>query len=76
VTQNQKAIEQPERYRRQHEEVDCRDAIDMKGGASYYGVSDVAALARDTHKFESRYLDWLIGSYPPEESRYRMGSPL
>ena len=34
------------------------------GGASYYGVSDVAALARDTHKFESRYLDWLIGAVP------------
>src|SRR5437879_6296888 len=31
VTQNHKAIEQPERYRRQHEEVDCRDAIDMIG---------------------------------------------
>src|SRR5207244_13319748 len=36
----------------------------FKGGASYYGVSDVAALARDTHKFESRYLAWLIGPYP------------
>src|SRR5262249_4428434 len=31
VTQNHKAIEQPERYRRQHEEVDCRDTIDMIG---------------------------------------------
>src|SRR5262249_23480235 len=31
VTQNHKAIEQPERYRRQHEEVDCRDAIEMIG---------------------------------------------
>ena len=31
VTQNHKAIEQLERYRRQHEEVDCRDAIDMIG---------------------------------------------
>jgi dipeptidyl aminopeptidase/acylaminoacyl peptidase len=46
------------------------------GGASYYGVSDAAALARDTHKFESRYLDWLIGPYPAEEARYRERSPL
>jgi dipeptidyl aminopeptidase/acylaminoacyl peptidase len=48
----------------------------FKGGASYYGVSDVAALARDTHKFESRYLDWLIGPYPQEEALYRERSPL
>jgi dipeptidyl aminopeptidase/acylaminoacyl peptidase len=48
----------------------------FQGGASYYGVSDIAALARDTHKFESRYLDWLIGSYPQEEARYRERSPL
>jgi dipeptidyl aminopeptidase/acylaminoacyl peptidase len=46
------------------------------GGASYYGVSDAAALARDTHKFESRYLDWLIGPYPQEAARYRERSPL
>ena len=48
----------------------------FKGGASYYGVSDVAALARDTHKFESRYLDWLIGPYPEQADRYRQRSPL
>ena len=47
----------------------------FEGGASYYGVSDIAALARDTHKFESRYLDWLIGPYPAEEARYRERSP-
>jgi hypothetical protein len=34
-------------------------------------VSDVAALARDTHKFEPRYLDWLIGPYPQEDKRLR-----
>lgn len=48
----------------------------FQGGGSYYGVSDVAALARDTHKFESRYLDWLIGPYPQEEVLYRARSPL
>jgi dipeptidyl aminopeptidase/acylaminoacyl peptidase len=48
----------------------------FQGGASHYGVSDPAALARDTHKFESRYLDWLIGPYPQEEERYRERSPL
>ena len=48
----------------------------FQGGASYYGVSDIAALARDTHKFESRYLDWLIGPFPQEEARYRERSPL
>ena len=36
----------------------------FKAGASYYGISDLEALARDTHKFESRYLDRLIGPYP------------
>jgi len=46
------------------------------GGGSHYGVSDPAALARDTHKFESRYLDWLIGPYPQEEARYRERSPV
>jgi len=46
------------------------------GGASYYGVSDLTALTRETHKFESRYLDWLIGPYPQAEERYRERSPL
>jgi dipeptidyl aminopeptidase/acylaminoacyl peptidase len=36
----------------------------FKAGASHYGVSDLSALAEDTHKFESRYLDNLIGPYP------------
>jgi dipeptidyl aminopeptidase/acylaminoacyl peptidase len=46
------------------------------GGASYYGISDLAVLARETHKFESRYLDWLIGPYPQTQERYRERSPL
>ena len=52
----------------------CSDFF--KGGASYYGVSDVAALARDTHKFEARYLDWLIGPYPERADLYRERSPI
>jgi dipeptidyl aminopeptidase/acylaminoacyl peptidase len=48
----------------------------FSAGASYYGVSDLAALARDTHKFESRYLDWLIGLYPQEQETYADRSPI
>jgi dipeptidyl aminopeptidase/acylaminoacyl peptidase len=45
-------------------------------GASYFGVSDLEALARDTHKFESRYLDSLVGPYPEARERYQERSPL
>ena len=48
----------------------------FKSGASYYGVSDVEALAKDTHKFESRYLDTLIGPYPAAKEVYRARSPI
>ena len=48
----------------------------FKAGASHYGVSDCEALAKDTHKFESRYLDRLIGPYPAERELYRQRSPI
>jgi dipeptidyl aminopeptidase/acylaminoacyl peptidase len=48
----------------------------FRGGASHYGVSDLAVLARDTHKFEARYLDSMIGPYPAREDLYRERSPI
>ena len=45
-------------------------------GVSYFGVSDLAALARDTHKFESRYLDRLVGPLPDAVDVYAARSPL
>jgi len=45
-------------------------------GANMYGVADLEALASDTHKFESRYLDSLVGSYPEHKARYRERSPI
>jgi dipeptidyl aminopeptidase/acylaminoacyl peptidase len=49
---------------------------EFTAGASYYGVADVEMLAQDTHKFESRYADGLIGPYPETAALYRERSPL
>ena len=48
----------------------------FKAGASHYGIGDLEALATDTHKFESRYLDRLIGPYPQAKARYVERSPI
>ena len=45
-------------------------------GASYYGVAELEGLAEDTHKFEARYLDSLIGPYPERRDLYRDQSPV
>jgi dipeptidyl aminopeptidase/acylaminoacyl peptidase len=49
---------------------------DFAAGASLYGVADLEALARDTHKFEARYLDGLVGPYPEARDRYVERSPV
>jgi dipeptidyl aminopeptidase/acylaminoacyl peptidase len=48
----------------------------FRAGADFFGVSDMTALARDTHKFESRYLDSLIGPLPQAQAIYDGRSPL
>lgn len=48
----------------------------FSAGASYYGISDLEAMARETHKFESRYLDTLIAPYPAQREIYRARSPI
>ncbi len=48
----------------------------FKAGASYYGIGDLEALTKETHKFESRYLDRLIGPYPERRDLYLARSPI
>jgi len=45
-------------------------------GASHYGLAELETFVHDTHKFESRYLDYLIGPYPAEKARYADRSPI
>lgn len=53
------------------------DVTTFAAGASYYGVSDLKKLAEDTHKFESRYLEKLVGGRPEEVPEvYKERSPV
>ncbi len=45
-------------------------------GTSYYGIGDLETLTTDTHKFEARYLDRLVGPYPQEKQKYQQRSPI
>lgn len=48
----------------------------FKAGVSFYGIGDLEAMTTDTHKFESRYLDGLIGPYPERIDLYRERSAI
>lgn len=48
----------------------------FKAGASLYGIGDLEALAKDTHKFEAHYLDSLVGAYPQAQAIYHARSPI
>ncbi len=48
----------------------------FSAGASRYGIADLESLATDTHKFESRYLDTLVGAYPEQRAVYVERSPI
>jgi dipeptidyl aminopeptidase/acylaminoacyl peptidase len=52
------------------------DPTAFAAGVSYFGVADAEALALHTHKFESRYLDSMIGPYPEQRDLYRARSPV
>ena len=54
----------------------AREDTPFAAGADHFGVADLEALARETHKFESRYLDSLVGPYPQARDVYRQRSPI
>jgi dipeptidyl aminopeptidase/acylaminoacyl peptidase len=54
----------------------ARDDTPFSAGADHFGVADLEALAHDTHKFESRYLDGLVGPYPAARDVYVERSPI
>jgi dipeptidyl aminopeptidase/acylaminoacyl peptidase len=48
----------------------------FKAGASYYGISDLEVLQHDTHKFEARYNDTMVGPWPAARDVYKARSPI
>jgi len=54
----------------------CRAPGTFRAGICLYGVSNLFALAADTHKFEARYLDLIVGPLPEAAERYRERSPI
>ena len=48
----------------------------FRAGACRYAVCDLTAMAEDTHRFEARYLDGLVGAWPDERELYNARSPL
>ena len=49
---------------------------EFRAGVSYFGIGNLETFVAETHKFESRYLERLVGPYPAEAERYRARSPI
>jgi dipeptidyl aminopeptidase/acylaminoacyl peptidase len=54
----------------------ARSETPFSAGGDYFGIADLESMARETHKFESRYLDRLLGPYPQARDVYRGRSPI
>jgi dipeptidyl aminopeptidase/acylaminoacyl peptidase len=54
----------------------CFEPASFAAGVSYFGVADLEPFVTDTHKFEERYLDTLVGPYPEAAELYRERSPI